>query len=645
MPDVAGCGATKMTDGSFARSGIRARVGPSGADAADSGGGGAGVEGTLARDGSGGRSRGAAEISSALGESRRLFVSIGLFSAFVNLLMLTGPLFMLQIYDRVLVSRSEATLVALVGIVAFLFLMMGLLDHARARVLARAGARFQMRLDDRVFGAILTRAGRSPAERAGPAMGLEDLEAMQRFASGPGPFAFFDAPWTPVFLFVLFAFHWMLGLLAVVSGVMLLALALLNSARTSRLQAQAGDAASRAAHFAQQLRAGAEMVRGLGMRNAGIARSGALRHAALTRTVAASDRGGAFAVTSKTLRLFLQSMMLGLGAWLAILGEVTPGIMIAASILLGRALAPIDQAVAQWPVLQRAIQGRRRLAQLLQATPEEPEHMALPAPQGRLEAEGLVVVAPGAQVPAVRGVSLRVEPGQAVGITGPSGSGKSTLVRAFVGVWPPAAGEVRLGGAALDQYEETVLARHVGWLPQEVVLFEGSVAQNIARLDSDPDPETVVRAAAQAGAHEMVLGLPGGYDFQVSAGGAALSGGQRQRIALARAFFGEPVVVVLDEPDAHLDAEGRQALLRAIAAHKARGGAAVVIAHHPATFAECDAIHRMEGGTLRPVAPPESPARSAAMVPVRDAGAPAVGVRAVRVTPPFRDGPGGGPRP
>ena len=508
-----------------------------------------------------------------------------------------------------------------------------------------AGARFQMRLDGRVFGAILTRAGRSPAERAGPATGLEDLEAMQRFASGPGPFAFFDAPWTPVFLFVLFAFHWLLGLLAVVSGVMLLALALLNSVRTSRLQAQAGDAASRAAHFAQQLRAGAEMVRGLGMRNAAIARSGALRHSALNRTVAASDRGGAFAVTSKTLRLFLQSMMLGLGAWLAILGEVTPGIMIAASILLGRALAPIDQAVAQWPVLQRALQGRRRLAQLLQATPEEPEHMALPPPEGRLEARNLVVMAPGAQVPAVRGLSLRVEPGQAVGITGPSGSGKSTLVRAFVGVWPAAAGEVRLGGAALDQYEETVLARHVGWLPQEVVLFEGSIAQNIARLDPDPDPETVVRAASQAGAHEMILGLPGGYDFQVSAGGAALSGGQRQRIALARAFHGEPVVVVLDEPDAHLDADGWQALLRAIAAHKARDGAAVIVAHHPTTFAECDVVHRMEGGALQPVAPPEGPARSGAMVPVRGAGAPSAGVRAVRVTPPFGGGPGEGRGP
>ena len=359
----------------------------------------------------GARAGGVREIRTALGESRRLFASIGLFSAFVNLLMLTGPLFMLQIYDRVLTSRSEATLVALIAIVAFLFLMMGLLDHARARVLARAGARFQARMDARVLGAILTRAGRSPAARSAPATGLQDLEAMQRFASGPGPFAFFDAPWTPVFLFVLFIFHWLLGVLAVVSGVLLLVLALLNSARTSHLQASAGEASGKAFHFVEQVRAGGETVRGLGMRASATTRAGRLRNVALSATVAASDRGGAFAVTSRTLRLFLQSMMLGLGAWLAIRGEVTPGIMIAASILLGRALAPIDQAVGQWPVLQRALHGRRSLAKLLYETPEEPDRTPLPDPKALLEAENLVVAAPGAESPrcvAYRSVSNRV---------------------------------------------------------------------------------------------------------------------------------------------------------------------------------------------------------------------------------------------
>ena len=598
------------------------------------------------------RPDGSTEIRGALAESRRLFVSIGVFSAFVNLLMLTGPLFMLQVYDRVLASRSEATLVALVAIVAFLFLTMGLLDHVRARVLARAGARFEARMDSRVLGAILTRAGRTPAASSAPATGLQDLDAMQRFASGPAPFAFFDAPWTPVFLFALFTFHWMLGVLAVGSGVLLLALALVNQACTSRLQAEAGAASAQAAHFVEQVRAGGETVRGLGMRSSALARSRALRNRALAKTVAASDRGGAFAVSSRTLRLFLQSMMLGLGAWLAIRAEVTPGIMIAASILLGRALAPIDQAVGQWPVLQRALRARRSLADLLSATPEESARTPLPVPEARLEAENVVVMAPGAAAAAVRGVSLRLEPGSAVGIAGPSASGKSTLAKALAGVWPPLAGKVTLGGAALDQYGEEALARHIGWLPQEVVLFEGSVAENIARLEPEPDAGAVIEAARRAGAQEMILALPGGYDFQVAAGGAALSGGQRQRIALARAFYGEPAVVVLDEPDAHLDRAGVQALQRAVAGLKARGGSAVIVAHRPHALAQCDVVHLMEGGRTRPATPADGIAglRPRPKVRTRESNMPDRAVRspspgrpprasAARTVPPAMVGP------
>ena len=388
------------------------------------------------------------EIRAALSESRRLFVSVGLFSIFVNILMLTGPLFMLQVYDRVLTSRSEATLVTLIGIVAFLFLMMGILDHARGRVLARAGAKLQARLDSRVLRAILTRAI-VPAERARPATGVRDLEAIQHFLSGSGPFAFFDAPWTPVFLCVLFMFHWMLGVLAVFSGALLLLLALLNQARTAKLQREVGDAHNRSAHFVEEMRAGSETVQGLGMQDAVIARSGELRDEMLDRSLAVSDRGGFFLVTSKTLRLFLQSMMLGLGAWLAIHGQASFGVIIAASILLGRALAPIDQAVAQWPQLQRVRAARRSLAELLEQTPPEQARTSLPTPRAILEAQGLTVVAPGARVPAVRGASFRLEPGQAAGIAGPSASGKSTLARALAGVWRPAGrfGAARWRGA------------------------------------------------------------------------------------------------------------------------------------------------------------------------------------------------------
>ena len=544
--------------------------------------------------------KGDREISGALAESRRLFVSVGLFSIFVNALMLTGPLFMLQVYDRVLASRSEATLVTLIGIVAFLFLMMGVLDHARGRVLARAGARLQARLDSRVLRAILTRAI-APTERSRPATGVRDLEAIQRFFAGSGPFAFFDAPWTPVFLCALFMFHWMLGALAVFSGVLLLLIALLNQARTARLQREVSEAHNRSAHFVEEMRAGSETVHGLGMQDAVIVRSGEYRDELLERSLAASDRSGFFHVTSKTLRLFLQSMMLGLGAWLAIHGQVSFGVMIAASILLGRALAPIDQAVAQWPQLQRVLAARRSLAALLEETPPEQPRTTLPQPRAILEAQALTVAAPGAKAPAVRGASFRLEPGQAVGIAGPSASGKSTLARALAGVWRPIGGTVRLDGAALDQYGQT-LGQHIGYLPQEVVLFEGTVAENIARFSPAARDEDVVEAAKRTGAHKMILRLPGGYDFQVSAGGAALSGGQRQRIALARAFYGSPAVVVLDEPDSNLDAVGTMALARAVQGHKERGGAAIIVAHRQSAFAQCDQVYLMEGGHPVPAA-------------------------------------------
>ena len=550
------------------------------------------------------------EIRAALAESRRLFLACALFSMAVNLLMLTGPLFMLQIYDRVLTSRSEATLVTLAAIVAFLYLMAGILDHARGRVLARAGARLQARLDPRVLRAILTRSI-SPADRTRPATGLRDLEAIQRFASGSGPFAVFDAPWTPVFLLALFSFHWLLGLLAVFSGCLLIFIAFLNQTGTAGLQREVAEASIRSGYFIEQMRAGGETVRGLGMYDAVTARAGALRDLLLDRTLAASDRNGFFSVLSRTLRLFLQSMMLGLGAWLAILGEVTPGVMIASSILLGRALAPIDQAVGYWPILQRALAARRSLAALLEETPPEASHTALPAPRAILETQGLTVAAPGARVAAVRGASFRLEPGQAAGIAGPSASGKSTLARALAGVWKPIGGAVRLDGAELEQYGADI-GRHVGYLPQEVVLFDGTVAENIARLSPAPDDAAIIQAAKRAGAHDMILGLPDGYDSQVSAGGAALSGGQRQRIGLARAFYGSPVVVVMDEPDSNLDAEGTMALARAVEGHKKRGGAVVVVAHRHGAFAQCDAVYIMEAG--RPV--PAAPGRGGA-APVR----------------------------
>ena len=542
--------------------------------------------------------QGRREIRAVLSRSRQLFTAAIVFSIAVNLLMLTGPLFMLQVYDRVLSSRSEATLVTLLAIVAFLFLMMGVLDHARQRVIARAGARLQVQLDSRVLRAMLWRAI-SPAERSRPATGLRDLEAIQRFASGPGPFALLDAPWTPVFLLLLFSFHWMLGLLAAFSGALLVGIALLNQAGTAGAQRAASEAKLASDNFVDQMRAGGETVRGLGMQDAVAKRSAELRQRSLVNTLAASDRGGLFRVTTKTTRLFLQSLMLGLGAWLVLRGESTPGVMIMASILLGRALAPIDQAVGQWPMLQGALASFKSLERLLSETPPETPRTALPKPRAMLEARNLVVAAPGAAVAAVRGASFQLEPGRAAGIAGPSASGKSTLARALAGVWRPYSGSVRLDGAELDQYGGSI-GSHIGYLPQEVVLFEGTVAENICRFADSPEDGDIIAAAKETHSHNMILQLPGGYDFQVSAGGAALSGGQRQRIALARAFYGSPVIVVMDEPDSNLDAEGAKALGGAVANLKRRGGAAVIVAHRHSAFAQCDIVYIMQNGRPEP---------------------------------------------
>ncbi len=577
------------------------------------------------------------EIKGTLKAGGDLVFSIALFSAIVNLLMLTGPLYMLQLYDRVLASRSVHTLIALTALVAFLFLMMGVLDYIRSRVLVRLGAQYQMRMESRVFENTMKIAVLNSSSRAHPSTGLRDLDAIQRFLSGPGAFFVFDAPWTPVYLSVLFVFHWLLGLFAVMSGVLIVTVAVLNQMLTRNRQAKSTESSEALHHFGERLRAGAETVIGLGMLSAAASRISALKKKSVSAEVGLSDQGGAFSTFSKTMRIFLQSMMLGLGAWLAIRSEVTPGVMIAASILLGRALAPIDLAVGQWPAFQRALGAYRKIRELLSVLPEESSPIALPEPEASLSCEDLVVQPAGIARPLVHRVSFSVLPGAALGITGPSGSGKSCLAKALAGVWPVQAGKVCLGGASLDQYGQETLASHVGWLPQEAILFDGTVAENIARMATDLDTcigtargdassisagsqalalrdsaggpptlqEMVVSAALMTGSHQMILNLPGGYEFRVGPGGSSLSGGQRQRICLARAFFGAPKVVILDEPDAHLDAAGCDALNGAVLAHTKRNGAAVIIAHRNSAFENCDEILIMEQGTVTRKLKPE----------------------------------------
>lgn len=545
--------------------------------------------------------RGKDELRAVRKESRGLFWTVGLFSFFVNMLMLTGPLYMMQVYDRVLGSRSYETLFGLTLIVAFLYGMMGLLDFARARIMARVGSRFQARLDRRVFDAVMRKSALAPDEHS--ANGLRDLESIQRALIAPALMALFDMPWTPVFLAGIMLFHPWLGLLAIGGGAILIVLTVLNQALTRLPVARANMAGVQSEKISGQLLSEAEMVQAMGMREASFHRWQMARNQSLEQSLAASDAGGMFSTLTKTFRLFLQSAMLGLGAYLVLNGELSPGAMIAGSILMGRALAPIEMAIGQWPLFQRAAKGWENLAQLLGTVPEEKPRTALPKPQAKLEVQQLTVLPPGHNQATLKMVSFAVQPGQALGVIGTSGAGKSTLARALTGLWHPSGGKIRLDGAALDQYEPSVLGQLIGYLPQRVELFDGTIAENIARLDPQPDPVKIVAAAKKADAHDMILKMPDGYDTKVTASGGRLSGGQIQRIGLARAMYSDPVILVLDEPNSNLDNEGSQALNAAIRAMKAEGKSVLIMAHRPAAIQECDLLLMLENAQARAFGP------------------------------------------
>lgn len=521
------------------------------------------------------------------------------FSLFVNLLMLTGPLFMLLVYERVLGSGSEETLLALSILVAFLFLMMGILDYARARLAARFGARLQATFDARVFRAALDRAQRSGQAQTA----LSDLSAVQRLMSSPVFMALFDLPFTPMFIAAIFLFHPWLGWLALGATLVLVAVTALNRATTAQPMADAVETGRVADAMAVEMQSSAEVIRALGMRRAVLDRWHAQRARALDLSMAVADRAGGFATLSKTLRLFLQAAILGLAALLVLRGELRAGAMIAGSILMGRALAPIDLAISQWSVIQEAARGWARIRALLTAEPEAREPLALPRPKAALEVAGLTVVPPGESRPALRAVSFRLHPGEAIGIIGPSGSGKTTLARALTGVWPIAGGTIRLDRATLDQYAPDVLGKLIGYLPQNVTLFDGTVAENIARLDSERDARAVTSAAQAAAADTMIRALPQGFDTAVSGHGPSLSGGQVQRIGLARALYGDPVLLVLDEPNSALDHEGSEALNRAVKNMKEAGHAVLIMAHRPNAIQQCDKLLVLGGGVVQAFGP------------------------------------------
>jgi PrtD family type I secretion system ABC transporter len=534
------------------------------------------------------------DVNAALRACRGAFVVTGVFSFFINLLMLTAPLYMLQVYDRVLSSRSESTLVALTVLAGTMLLVMGLLDLVRSRILVRIGSRLDRQLNARVFGAVFERSVRG--FRGERVQALRDLDSLRQFLTGPAPFALFDAPWVPVYLGVVFLFHPILGFVALMGAVILLFLGALNELLTRRVLQEANSQVVGAYAFAEAGLRHAEALKAMGMM-AGIQRRWIDRHAqGLALQAQASDRAGAVLACSKATRMLVQVTILGAGAMLAIRQVITPGVMIAASILMGRALAPVEQAIGSWRQFVGARVAYRRLQGLLAETTPPAARLRLPRPEGYLSVENIIAVPPGATKPVLKGMSFELRAGDALGVIGPSAAGKSTLARLLVGIWPPYAGAVRLEGAELRNWHPEDLGIYIGYLPQDVDLLAGTVAENISRFYADPEPDEIVGAAQLAGAHELILRLPNGYDTQIGENGSFLSGGQRQRIALARAVYGNPSLVVLDEPNSNLDAAGDQALTEAILKLKRRMTTVVVMAHRPSAITAVDKLLMLRDG-------------------------------------------------
>ncbi len=539
---------------------------------------------------------------------------------FINVLMLTGPLFMLQIYDRVLTSGSVPTLVALSVLALVLYGMYGFLEFVRSRLLVRVGRIVDETLRERVFDMVSYHALRQTAGvRTTP---LTDLQTIRQFIQSNGPNAFLDMPWAPVYLAVIFLMHFVLGLASSIAAILLVVIAIITD-RVTRAHAQAAQrAGNQASVISEECRMNVEATTVLGMLGAMRKRWQSAQDESLNSHMLASDRGGLLSSLSRTLRLIFQSMILAVGAYLAVGQEISPGTMIAASIIMSRALAPLEMAVAQWSQFQGFLRSWQRLTKLLQETPPKPHRMELPKPKGRLTVENLAAYAPNAEKPLVGGISFDLPPGSGLGIIGPTGAGKSTLARALVNAWPFVRGQVRLDGATLDQWDPDVVGMSLGYLPQEVELFDGTIGQNIARFVPEPDPQAIVKAAQQANVHELVLRMNDGYNTRIGEGGLKLSAGQRQRIGLARALYGDPVLIVLDEPNANLDAEGETALVQSIAGARQRGATVIVIAHRPSAIAALDQLMVLREG--RPVAygPKEEVLKKVMARPIDTSGRP-----------------------
>lgn len=545
------------------------------------------------------RKKGKSDVSlaSIIGWFRTTWMTLFLLSGVINLLALTGAFYMLQIYDRALTSQSIDTLIVISALAIGLYLFQGILDITRSQILVRIGARADLRLAPLAHRVAIDmpRFGYSPAEANERG---RDVDVLRHFISGQGPIALLDLPWMPIYLAFVYLLHPWLAVLVAGGALVLGTLTLVTELLTKRLiMATQKAAISRATHFDTNVH-NAEVVRAMGIRGRAIERFDDANQVHLALQMKASDIGGTFSGLSKVLRMMLQSAVLGLGAYFVIRGEMSAGAIIAASIISARALAPIDMAISQWKAMGTTRRSYRRLGETLAAIDDMEPRVQLPAPHASVKVEKITVAAPGSGTVVLSDVSFELEGGQALGLIGPSGSGKSSLARALTGIWPLVRGSVRFDDADISQWNPDELGPHIGYLPQEVSLLNGSIAENICRFDPQADGGEIIAAARGAGVHEMILRLPNGFETEAGVNGAALSAGQRQRVALARAIYGTPFLVVLDEPNSNLDAEGEAALTEAILGLRAKGSIIIVIAHRPSALNAVDMIGIMQAGKL-----------------------------------------------
>lgn len=540
------------------------------------------------------------ELQTAFATSRSVLVTVMIFSAAINALMFVTPLYMLQIYDRVLNSRSEMTLLVLTLLAVGLLGVFGVLEWLRSRILVRAGLQFDADIAGPAFRRVTSSILVTPQSK--PEFALADIDRLREFLTGAGLVAICDVPWVPVFLAVCFVFHPLIGWVATAGALIVLILAIVNEVVSRDVLSEASNASRDASQFVSTSLQNAEVMRAMGMEGALLRRWRHLRLQMLERQATASDRAGIIYALSRFTRMVLQIAILGVGAYLVLEGQLSAGVMIAASIMVGRALAPVDVVVSQWRQFVGARQAYHRLKELFETVSGPDERTALPSPKGELAVSDLIVAPPGTNQPILRGVSFSVSPGEILSIAGPSGSGKSSLLRSLVGVWPTLAGEVRIDGSDIRHWDREDLGKSIGYLPQSVELFSGTIAENIARF-SGASSEAVIAAARMAVVHELIQGMPDGYDTDVGPGGRQMSGGQRQRIGLARALFGDPAIIVLDEPNANLDLEGEEALVRALRKLRDAGRTIVFVSHKMGLLALSDKTVVLAEGGMRAFGP------------------------------------------